>query len=378
MSMRNPEAVIRLNGPKSLILSVPQLLGYHPYERVVLVWLQPSGPRRKVALTMAFEIEHWADVNRTIEAGLNLPDEVDACIPVVYYPTPPPEGEGKLARYVNEQGKALEAACTARGFDVMDALWVTGNRYWSLFCQDDMCCPPEGRAIAEEDADAISAEFVGWGVPVPNQSREEVLATLRTREEAYADLIEDADVEDQALYQAAEALMGVYPQSSDPIVEHGADEVSQVVSDYQAGVLNSIVALYGDRPAEMTRDTVLSALACSTNLLVRDWMLTKLVTEDAEADRWFNVLLHIGTHTVTRSTGYFLSAWGMGRYLQGNGMLAGEAADKALEFNPANKLAQLILQAISKAVQPSVLRSAIDVGIKLTPAVNAFSEEKIA
>lgn len=157
---------LSLRSPDALLSALPYLLGFHPQESVVAVWLRDG----RLLLTQRIDLP-GADTPLPAwvqalwgHAAARAADEL-VLVAVSGHPLPVPVIEA-----------ATEPA-PAAGVRLRDVLRVQGDRWWSLLCEDATCCPPEGRRIRQAAADAVAAEFTGRGrAPMP--ARTDLVAQL--------------------------------------------------------------------------------------------------------------------------------------------------------------------------------------------------------
>lgn len=136
---------------------MPFLLGFHPDESLVALFLQ-SG---RVALTARYDLGDSLD--------LDVADLVEQHHPsglvLVAYCSDAERGRAVLQK----QAGRLE------GVEVVDLLLVDGRRWWSLVCTSG-CCPAEGTPY-EPGEHPLSAEAV-WAGLVARPDRAAVVATV--------------------------------------------------------------------------------------------------------------------------------------------------------------------------------------------------------
>ncbi|MFG1996630.1 DUF4192 domain-containing protein [Actinoplanes sp. NPDC048988] len=126
-----PECSITVRTPAELITVTPYLVGFHPTDCVVVLGVEEG--------VIAFTARH------------DLPPpggDVDAA-PLATVPAGPEGryfvivGYGPAARVTKAVGQTV-AALEGAGLSVRDALRVSDGRWWSYFCTELRCCPPDG------------------------------------------------------------------------------------------------------------------------------------------------------------------------------------------------------------------------------------------
>ncbi|MER7758947.1 DUF4192 domain-containing protein [Streptomyces sp. NPDC097619] len=171
---------ITLRSPGELADALPYMVGFHPHDAIVMVAVHGSrgrfGGRVRVGIPRASAdweelAGHLADalVRGAERRGGPRPDGI-----VLYLCREPAEGEP--ARLVRDRlrplAQALRLACGALDVPVMEALCVSGGRYWSYVCPEPACCPPEGTPLALSGTSVMAARATYAGIRVRGTQRE--------------------------------------------------------------------------------------------------------------------------------------------------------------------------------------------------------------
>lgn len=141
-----------LRSPDALVAAVPYLLGFHPRESAVAVWLRD----RRIALTQRLDLPSGPADHPAWLAAMwhhSMADSAHELILVVASARP---ADPELVAMV------VDRAAVA-GIEVRDLLRIDEGRWWSLLCTDEQCCPPEGRLVEPATASAVAAEFTVTG-----------------------------------------------------------------------------------------------------------------------------------------------------------------------------------------------------------------------
>jgi hypothetical protein len=154
-----PDQPVRLKArrPADLLAAVPFLLGFHPQESLVALFLQAG----RVVLTARYDLGECL--------GPDVADLVEQH---------DPSGLVLVAYCVDaERGRAVlrTQADQLPDVDLVDLLLVDGRRWWSLVCSAG-CCPDEGTPY-EPGEHPLSAEAV-WAGLVARPDRAAVVATV--------------------------------------------------------------------------------------------------------------------------------------------------------------------------------------------------------
>ena len=176
----NNQTRVRCGGPGDALDAIPWMLGFVPTESLVMLGL--CGPRLQFGPVLRLDL-HDPEIDEVIIAelleiivGRNVCDQV---ILVVYTDRGSSDPLALLPRQA-----LLQAASTrfeAVGIGVRDAVVARHGRWWSLLCDDPLCCAPEGTAIAHEIPSAIELAYRSAGVIPPMPSREALVDSLRLR-----------------------------------------------------------------------------------------------------------------------------------------------------------------------------------------------------
>ncbi|NBM14152.1 DUF4192 domain-containing protein [Streptomyces sp. GC420] len=176
---RTAEPPITLRSAAELADALPYLLGFHPTDSLVLVALH--GPRGRFGGRLRLGIpaaEHeWADAARQVAECLVSGAEQRGGRPdgVIAFLCRDP-GTGETGRDVVERlrplAQRLRTACGALDVPVLEALCVSGARFWSYCCSNTACCPAEGSPMAPPGTSVMAAAATYAGIQVRGTLRE--------------------------------------------------------------------------------------------------------------------------------------------------------------------------------------------------------------
>lgn len=325
---------VRISGPAELLQAVPYLLGFHPTRSLVLVGLR--------------------DERLVVTARLDLTDAVLGGVPhavaamtrggstsfvVIIYVDEPDEIDlddelptlcsrwSYLAATVRE---TLERA----GAQLRDTLLVSDERWRSLSCVDEDCCPSEGRPLPGAPSPFITAATVEGLVALPSRTAvAELLAPL-------------PDADRAALHPA--------------ILTAERAGVEQTVNGHARRWELSIkramfrAARESDEPgwSGLPDDAVARFGAALAVTALRDavWLAV-------DGDRLDGRPLwrDLGRRLPSPYDAPPLFLYGWASWRAGDGALAGIAADRAIAVNPDYHAADLLLAAVSSGVDPRQL-----------------------
>ncbi|UWE11785.1 DUF4192 domain-containing protein [Actinacidiphila bryophytorum] len=172
------EIKVVLRGPGDLAQALDFLLGYRPTDSVVLLALHGEqgrfGGRLRVGLP---EDQHdptqWPDLARQLADCLITGSVRRGSRPtaiVAFLCQDPRAGErpSEVMRRLRPLAQQLRIACGEMDVPVIEALCVSGGRWWS-YCRPDGAAgaPEEGVPVAEPAGSAIAATAAYSGIPMP-------------------------------------------------------------------------------------------------------------------------------------------------------------------------------------------------------------------
>jgi Domain of unknown function (DUF4192) len=312
---------------------IPHLLGFHPSRSMVVVGLDRS--RGRVKLAFRYDLPDPPDLARSRDiaehaAAVLRKRQVTTAIAAGY-------GAGTLVTPVAEK---LRAAMRGAGITLRDLLRVEGDRFWSYVCQDPRCCPPEGAAFdgpAHPAAAALAA--AGMGACPDRASLAKTLAPLT------GPAAESMSQATERALRRIEQLIAAAPGDADglgPVVDAGRAAVREAVATYRAG-------------GQITDDDQMAWLAVSiADLRVRDDAWARMDPRHRAAHR------RLWTDVVRRATESYVPApaslLAFTAWQSGEGALANVALERALAADSGYSMAHLIGQAVDAGLPPSAAR----------------------
>ncbi|MFI5619894.1 DUF4192 domain-containing protein [Streptomyces sp. NPDC051567] len=204
-STTNPQ--ITLRSPAELADALPYMLGFHPTDSLVMVAVHGEGGRFGGRLRVGIPTNRaeWEDTARQVAECLVRGSERRGGKPdgiVIFLCQDPRDDDSgqRVMTRLRPLAQGVRLACGALDVPVLEALCLSGGRYWSYCCPDERCCPAEGNplALAGTSVMAAAATFAGLQVRGSLKEIEGRLAPLRG---AAAEEMEGA------LDRAAAALM---------------------------------------------------------------------------------------------------------------------------------------------------------------------------
>ncbi|MEN3610265.1 DUF4192 domain-containing protein [Plantactinospora sp. ZYX-F-223] len=330
-------AVLAVRSTTDLLAAVPYLLGFHPADSLVVMALRGN---RVVFVARGDLPGTTAGPAATVEVG-EAAAQVAAVVARQRVETTTVIGYGGPAR-VTPAVDAVTAALGRVGLPVLEALRVTGDRYWSYLCGDADCCPAEGRPFDSSTSQlAAAATFAGQVAlpdrdalvrriaPVDGPARDALREAARKAESRLGTLLEKAPPGD--------------PQGRRALRRAGRTTVRRAMHRYRTG-------------GQLTDDEVAWLSLLLVYLPVRDDAWRRTGGEEWHLALWTDVLRRAEPELVPAPA----SLLGFAAWRAGQGALASVAVERALQAQPGYSFAQLLAEALQAGIGPSVLDDWLD------------------
>jgi uncharacterized protein DUF4192 len=290
-----------VHGPADLLATIPYVLGYHPRDCVVVVFVTDDG-----RLTCGLSVGRQAPDEFIIAESSTAAARADASLAFVV-------GYGPLSDRDRLAGIAdsIHLAVT-----VQACLLVDDDRY---YCLNDGCpCTPEHGAVMDPASSVIAAEMTLRG-----------RVALSSREDFDSFFAPDPD----AQARTAAALNKVPDLLPDPVaIVHTSLDIASAgdqLSDEQVAYLAVALKDHGGRGAA--------------------WLAT--TGETWQHDLWLDMTRRVPEHCVAAPAN--LVAWNAWR--RSEPALAWAALSKALQALPDNTMSHLIGAVLTSGVNPATL-----------------------
>ncbi|MFG2307123.1 DUF4192 domain-containing protein [Streptomyces sp. NPDC048566] len=351
-----------LRTPAELADALPYLLGYRAEDSIVLVALHDQERRGRFGgrarLGIPGSTEDWPAASDQLTQGLIKGSERRGARPesmVVYLCREP--GTGESGRDVMERlrplAQLLRRACGRLDVPVIEALCISGGRFWSYTCPGRGCCPPEGSPMGLPGTSVLAAAATYAGLQVRG-SLGELTARLTPWESAAA-LHQEAALDTAGITLVPRILE-----------ETGRAEVAAEALALARRVRDRLAdapAVPGVRPADLRDDGLLEDEEAATLILAlqdratrdraAEWM------EGAEAGpalRLWRALARrcVGSYREHAAAPLTLAGWVA--WSTGDELEAREALAMALGSDPDYLFARLLHQACNEGLDPESIR----------------------
>ncbi|MEH0928546.1 DUF4192 domain-containing protein [Micromonospora sp. CPCC 205558] len=330
-STERPQLAVR--SPADLIAAVPYLLGFHPTDSVVAVALVG----RQIIFAARADLPDPTDPGGLAEhlAGVIRRQGAEAATVVGY---------GQPER-VTPAVDAVRDALVGTGLQVLDALRVTDDRWWSYLCTEPDCCPPEGRRY-DPTVNRVTASAVFAGqVALPDRA---------------ALVAQVAPVDGPARAAAREATARAELRLAELLEQAPESDLLGARALRAAGVAAVREAQRRQRRGERLDDDEVAWLSLlMTHLPVRDHAWERTDGRDRDIALWTDVLRRAEPE-VAAAPGALLAfaAWRAGQ-----GALAAVALERTLRLHPDYSLALLLDDLLRRGVPPVELDGWPSVGM---------------
>lgn len=321
---------ISLRSPAALCCAVPHLLGFHPQDSAVLVWLTGGSiilTQRLDLPTAATELEGWAGAawaHRAVE----IADEVIVVLCVDPLTEIHGPGLDALARAVRNQAERSSTA-------VRDVIVLRGDRWRSQLCPDPECCPPEGRQIPVDLRSSVAEHFAS-----------DMAQPLPTRADVVASLTQDPE--------AAAAV------ESTGVLRRGRVVHRAVRERWRDSALSNLRSWTASGRSEATPHRTAHLLLALRDVRVRDtllWHLTRM--EPTQLRTAQGQLCRLLRQAPEHETAPVATVAALALWLLGDGVRATAACDRALADDPHYTLALMLAVAVGTGRSPAEWRAAM-------------------
>lgn len=320
-----------LRGPDAVIAAIPYLLGFHPQDSLVIVWMQ----QRRICLTQRADLPAVDDgggleVDAVAIVATNA--KATSAIAVIYGEHPHTQGGWRSDVY-----DGLVAGMDAAQVTLVDALHVHQGRWWSYQCHQQ-CCPPSGRVIDVMVQQEVAAILAAGSEPAA--SREAVIGLMAPDPQS----LERVGPLVDALADGLRARLGVPAE-----LEAWRDE--------QVKRLLPLLRSDGSEGLATDEDAmgVAEAIIGLSDVRVRDtflWHLAQCTRVDGILG-WLSIAMRAAPagHVAPIATCTAIGAW-----LHGDGVRANAALERALADDRAYALGWLVSQSIIHGLPPRAWR----------------------
>jgi hypothetical protein len=177
VTSNNPDVTLRK--PAELADALPYLLGYYPDDSIVLAGLHGGRGRfgGRLRAGIPSDPEEWPEAavelaECLVQNGERRGERPDAII--LFLCQDPVEGESpaQAMERLRPLGQRLRVACGALDVPVIEALCLSGGRWFSYCCPETACCAPDGTEIKVAGESVLAAAAAYAGIQVRGSLRD--------------------------------------------------------------------------------------------------------------------------------------------------------------------------------------------------------------
>jgi len=309
---------VRLDDLTDLASAVPHMLGFYPSDSLVVVALR--GPRERLSFTMRLdlpELDDHADVAHMTAMRMEHA-HADAVMLFVYTDATDREQGLPQQELVHAVGDALTVP-------LREALLIDDGRVWSYLCADERCCPSAGRPMRPDSPGALAlaaAHALHGNVVLPDRD---------------------------ALVATTVAVGGVAAASMRQAIERvDIDELNG-----RGDLLDELCERISDSSDALSHDDAAALVLRLHDVAFRDQLISRLAARDDTLERLVADVARLAQPPYDAPVAAVLA---MSAYLRGDGVVAGAAAERALDTDPSYSLARLVLDSLARQLDPSAVR----------------------
>ncbi|MFM8843192.1 MAG: DUF4192 domain-containing protein [Actinomycetota bacterium] len=305
-----------LTSPHDLLSAIPFVVGFKPEDSIILISIKSDS----VSMAMRIDFPPSLDGDQIDLLMSHLRRDRAESVLAVFY-------SSQLTDATSLVIELITSAIQSNDMKLRESLVVSNQRWRSLLCNDEECCPTEGSPLPDIHQSRIAVEQVALGKPLPFENMDELVASL-------APLPEDREL----LKFISQIPTIDYESDPRPLQREGAEAVIDFMADFQAEGL--------------CRDKKLIALVLVRllDLQVRDFALGSVTEETMthyfNAWRW---LMRIAPEGYVAPVATLFAAVA---YERGDGALAQRALDRVETDDPNYAMLTLFRKVFSRAWSP--------------------------
>ncbi|MFJ3234519.1 DUF4192 family protein [Streptomyces sp. NPDC086787] len=379
-----PESQVTLRTPAELADALPYLLGYRPEDSIVLVALHDRGGRGRFGgrarLGIPASTDDWEAAARQLTRGLVAGSERRGTRPeqmVAYVCQEPARGESgrDVMRRLRPLAQLLRTECGLLDVPVIEALCISGGRFWSYCCPTEGCCPDDGAPMGLPGTSVLAAAATFAGIQVRGTLRE-----LRARLLPWET---SAALEQEIALDAAG--MPLVSRILDDATREGVATETLDLAQRVIDRFGAAPPVSGTLPADLRDDELLTHEEAATLILglqdrtTRDRAAAWMEGDEAgPALRLWRALSRrcvgpYGEHAAATLTLAGWVAWSIGDDLE-----AREALAMALGADPDYLFARLLHQACNEGLDPEAIRRCLRTERADTPERTQGAKPEVA
>ncbi len=327
--------IVKISSPADIVAAIPSFVGFHPSESLVVMCLH--GPRRRSGLTMRADLPtppHYSTYTADL-ARRAAKTRADGTFLVCYTAASDAGADLPRCDLIECQVQAL----STHDVDVVEALLVRDDRWWSYTCTRG-CCPREGTLLPASP-----------GREVARLEAERVLrgrSVLASRDQLEASVSGPQRLRRSALEQVFDRVADSFAAELD---HDGSDSVCAATVALARSALDRRAEGRGDiEDAEAARIVI-----GLHDKLARDELITWAL--DRDAGELITFLVELAQRALDEFAAPVCTVLAAVAYQDGEGALAAVALERVFRSNPGYEMAGLLASMLDEQVTPSQLRA---------------------
>jgi len=154
----------QIKSPEDLLSAIPFMVGYTPDRSVMIIGIK--GEEVEFAMRTEFPDEEDLTPQAMMEMVKVIKQQkVEETVLVVYGPLLPDLDDSW--KYATMTGEFFQEVLKIAKLKVIDAMVVVNDKFKSLNCDDEGCCPEYGRPVPDIKESQIAVEQIVDGKPMP-------------------------------------------------------------------------------------------------------------------------------------------------------------------------------------------------------------------
>lgn len=312
-------------GPSSLVAAIPHLVGFEPESSLVLVAIAKSTYRVQLVIRLDLigltDKELLAKVNQSI-TGAQKETGADIFLPVFYIGSDWQKYRSFLKDFYQAQSGAI---------DLLDAVWVIQNRYGSILCENEECCPADGYPMPDQTS-LEKLQLISQGKAVM-PSRENIESYFQSKEA------------NKKLTLALSKILKANKRSKNP--------------SFQENLYNRVLVNLMQSDHELNLQEQAEVLFATGEIALRDQLISEVLSEiqslSQPLDKLHELksrLLPVIQNAPEGQAKTILTCLGLWLWQLGESVWAKAAIRQALEHDGGYRLALLSLSAMESGLPP--------------------------
>jgi hypothetical protein len=329
---------IRISEPGELIEAIPYLIGFHPRESLVLIGFSDDGgtavATRQVQVGMRVDLPSEPVTSTDLAELAEALTRSAARSVVAVIVTDVPGATPRLDDRWEHLGEVLGQALSDEGIVLLDLLLADAERWWSLCCEDEQCCPADGTPRVDGCSVTAAEATVAGLVALPD--REAVESILNGCSDEKRALLEPelADAE----HRVTQAVLG-----------NGLRLLRRTDTEAVFTAIRRRSTEGTAAPRPLTARKLARFGVALTDINIRDDIWLAIDDGSIEAELFLHELL---TRLPSPYDAPPLFLYGWCQWRGGNGTLASMAAERALASDARYSAARLLLGAVQHGLDP--------------------------